>query len=96
MDRNGKPHGIPSNEHSNSHEMSLNAGDLHHWANAFTGKKIARKGSDTVDDLKDKFDELLNNLNEKFAGAKEEVTDLYEKGRDKASDIKKEVKNAMN
>ncbi len=61
-----------------------------------TRKKLFRKGSDSADDMQDKFDELLKSLTKKFETAKEEAGTLYEKGKDKAAEIKKEVKTAMN
>lgn len=61
-----------------------------------TRKKISRKGSDTADDLKDKFDELLNSLAEKLEAAKEETGNLYEKGEHKVDELKKDMKRAMN
>jgi gas vesicle protein len=59
-----------------------------------TRKKLAKGAG--VDDLKEKFDELLENLSEKLDLAKQEASDLYEKGKDKADEIKKDVKVAMN
>jgi gas vesicle protein len=47
-----------------------------------TRNKLMRRidDKDDVEDIKDKLDELLNNLTEKFQSAKEEVNDLmYEK-----------------
>ena len=61
-----------------------------------TRKKILRKGSDTVDDLKDEFDELLNGLAEKFEETKEEAKGLYQKGKSKVEKIKEDVNTAMN
>lgn len=60
-----------------------------------TRKKIMRKGENSVDDLQDKFDELLCNMTEKFEAAKEEANDLYEKGKHKAEEIKKDMKTQM-
>lgn len=61
-----------------------------------TRKKIFKKSTDSADDLKTEFEELLNSLTEKFEAAKEEATDLYEKGKQKAEEIKKDVTVAMN
>ncbi len=57
-----------------------------------TRKKIAKKGSDTVEGLKEQLDELLCSFNEKMEAAKEEVADMYDKGKGKAEEIKKDVK----
>jgi gas vesicle protein len=60
-----------------------------------TRKKIMRRGSDSVDDLNDKFDELVSNLSEKFDAARDEANELYEKGKRKAEDLKKDMKVQM-
>ncbi len=60
-----------------------------------TRKKIAKKGSDTVDDLKEKFEDLLGSLNEKMDAVKEDAGHLYENGKHKAAEIKKEMKSGM-
>ena len=39
---------------------------------SLTRKKICKKGEDMTDDLKEKFDEFLNNISEKFDKAKED------------------------
>lgn len=43
-----------------------------------TRNKLMRRidDKDDIEDIKDKLDELLNNLTEKFQSAKEEVNDL--------------------
>jgi len=43
-----------------------------------TRKKISKKGEDYVDGFKDKFDELLHSMNEKFNKVKEEYADFVE------------------
>lgn len=59
-----------------------------------TRKKIMSKGHDIADGLKDKYDDLLANLTEKFEAAKEEVTAAYEKGKNSnhSKDFKKAEK----
>ncbi len=54
-----------------------------------TRKKIAKKGSDTIDDLKEKLDDLVCSFSEKIETAKEEVTDFYNKGKQKAEEVRK-------
>ncbi|HEX8515530.1 MAG TPA: YtxH domain-containing protein [Bacteroidia bacterium] len=61
-----------------------------------TRKKIARKGSDSADDLKEKFDDLLATLTQQFEAAKLEAEVLYEKGKDKAAELKKDIKTTLN
>lgn len=60
-----------------------------------TRKKIAKKGSDTVEDLKGKLDDLMCSFNEKIAEAKEEASNLYDKGKSKAEDFKKDARSQM-
>jgi len=38
-----------------------------------TRKKISRKGEDVIDEIAEKFNELLNNLTEKIDTVKEEI-----------------------
>ena len=49
-------------------------------------KKIARKGEDYYDSLKDKFDDLFEAVNEKFEKVKEEVNEYAEKVKDEVKD----------
>lgn len=56
-----------------------------------TRKKFSREGSDLADDLKDKFSELMDTLE----AVKEEAGKFYEKGMDKAEELKKEAKTHM-
>ncbi len=46
-----------------------------------TRRKISGKASDSVDDFKDKFEEMLCIISEKFESVKQDVNDLYEKGK---------------
>ena len=50
-----------------------------------TRKKISKKSSDTVDDLKEKFDDLISNASDKLNAMKEEAMNMYEKERAKIS-----------
>ena len=55
---------------------------------AKTRKRIFRKGADTVDEIKDRVDDLLNDLTESFQAAKDEVGELlYQKGKKKAAEL---------
>lgn len=61
---------------------------------AKTRKKMFRKGADTVDGIKDRVDDLLNDLTESFQAAKDEVGELlYKKGKNAAELAKNSVKN---
>ena len=55
-----------------------------------TRKKIARKGEDYAEGVKEKLDEFLDVINEKVEEAKEEVGNA----KSKAEKIKKDVKPA--
>ncbi len=59
-----------------------------------TRKQILDKGDDYVDKLKSKFDEFFQTLTHKVEGAKKDVEDLAQRGKDKLDDAKKEVRNA--
>jgi gas vesicle protein len=60
-----------------------------------TRKKIARKGADMADDVKEKVDELIAGLTEKFEAAKEEALKMYESGKNHAAEVKKGAKTDM-
>ena len=51
-----------------------------------TRKKILKKGSDSVDDLKEKLDDLMNGINERFSAGKEDVMDFVESGKVKVQE----------
>jgi len=46
-----------------------------------TRRKISGKASDSVVDFKDKFEEMLCNISEKFEILKQDVNDLCKKGK---------------
>jgi gas vesicle protein len=58
-----------------------------------TRKKIAKKGSDTLDDINDKYDDIVKAFNEKMNLVKEEASNLFENGKLKVEDLKNEVKS---
>ncbi len=49
-----------------------------------TRKKIAKKGTDYADELKDKFNEFIESITDQIDAAEEEAEDLVKKGRAKA------------
>jgi gas vesicle protein len=59
-----------------------------------TRKRIVKKGEDLTNDLRDKFEEFLDNISVKVDEVKEEVNDFSEKNKAKASDAKKSAKTA--
>lgn len=54
-----------------------------------TRRKITETSNDYTDELKDKFDEFLGSLNEKFEAVKANAKDLTEKGKSKYDEVKK-------
>jgi gas vesicle protein len=67
-----------------------------------TRKRIYRRGEDLTDDLKDKFDDFMDGVSEKFEKVKKDVTNFAEKSMNNAEaaeknlekDLEKEVKAA--
>jgi gas vesicle protein len=59
-----------------------------------TRKKISKKGEDYVDAIKDKFNEFLESITEKFDQVKDDVTEFAEKGKAKFDEAKKDSKTA--
>jgi gas vesicle protein len=53
-----------------------------------TRKKFAKKGSDFVDDVKDKFSEIKDNIAERFESAEEEAKHYAKKGSHKIASAK--------
>lgn len=61
-----------------------------------TRRKIAKKGSDSIDDLKAKLDDLMTALTENFEEVKDDAMELFEKGKGKVEEIKRDVKSETN
>mgnify|MGYP003394279081 CR=1 FL=1 len=59
-----------------------------------TRKKICREGEELTDDLKEKIDEFIDNIEEKFEKVKKDVSDFAEKVMEKEEVIEKDVKTA--
>ncbi|MBC7411772.1 MAG: YtxH domain-containing protein [Bacteroidia bacterium] len=57
-----------------------------------TRRKIVEKGDDSMDEMKDKFEELLNSFAEKCECAKEDMQKLYEQGKERVEVLKADVK----
>lgn len=55
-----------------------------------TRMKISQKGEDYADAVKNKFSSFIDGINEKFESVKDEVS----RGRQKAQEVKKDVKSA--
>ncbi len=61
-----------------------------------TRKKIVKKGSDSIDDLKEKLSDLMSALSESAEDVKDDASNLFEKGKRKVDEFKKEVKSEVN
>ena len=59
---------------------------------AVTRRSIVRKSERQVDELKDKFNEFIDSITEKFDQVKEEVVDFAEEAMSKSDQVEKEVK----
>ncbi|MGC4103513.1 YtxH domain-containing protein [Ferruginibacter sp.] len=60
-----------------------------------TRKKILRKGGDYADEVKEKFNGLLENITEKYEAVTKEAEAIVAKGKAKLEDSKKELKNGV-
>lgn len=61
-----------------------------------TRKKIAKKSSDAVNDLKKKFEGLMDDVSDKFQEGKEEAAEAYEKVKGKTEAFSKDGKAGVN
>lgn len=59
-----------------------------------TRKKIVTTGEDLVDNLKEKFNEFLDDITEKFEVMKEDAAEYIDPLTAKAEELKKDVKAA--
>jgi gas vesicle protein len=60
-----------------------------------TRRKISEKGTDLAGSLKNKFNDFVDSVAEKFQGTKDEAESIAEKGKEKFDQWKGEAKNAM-
>ncbi len=60
-----------------------------------TRKKILKKGEGYADALKDRYDEMMDGLGEKFGVAREEAEEIVNKGKNKVDQYKKDAKAAI-
>jgi len=60
-----------------------------------TRKKIVRKGEDYADELKDKFNDIVEDISEKIHTIKKEGEELLQKSKAKAAHIKDDIENAI-
>ncbi|MET0759245.1 MAG: YtxH domain-containing protein [Flavobacterium sp.] len=61
-----------------------------------TRKKIVNKGKNTAEDLKTKYNDLIDKLNSKLETVKSEGLNYYEEGKDLAQNTKKSFENSAN
>lgn len=59
-----------------------------------TRKKLVNRGEGYIDELKEKYDEFLETLTQKYEGAKKMAEDIKSNGKHEFDGIKKDVKNA--
>jgi gas vesicle protein len=60
-----------------------------------TRRKISKKTGDLTDDLKGRFNELVDGIADKYGDLKEGSEKLLEKGKEKLYGIKMEAKNTV-
>jgi gas vesicle protein len=60
-----------------------------------TRKKIAKKGKDLTDAVRDRFNELEETIAEKYDNIRAEANDLMEKGKDKSERFKEDVRRNL-
>lgn len=63
---------------------------------ANTRKKIISKGDDFADGLKEKFNEFLIQMEDKYSEVKDNAEELVESGKAKFQDAKMDLKNQVN
>jgi gas vesicle protein len=61
-----------------------------------TRKMISKKGNEHTEKLEEKFNGLIDNINEEIESLKEEVTRLTKLGKDKAEQDDAKLNNAAN
>lgn len=61
---------------------------------AVTRRKICREGENLSNDLKEKFEEIIDTVTEKFNKVKKDVTDFAEKNVKVAEEVEKDLKTA--
>jgi len=60
-----------------------------------TRKKIMKKGEDYADAFKDKLDEVIDGVSERFNGVKDDVQTAMQNGKAKVEQYKTEAKNSI-
>lgn len=60
-----------------------------------TRSKIASKSGDTIDAVKEKFNDFVDSVSSGFSGLKGDAEDAIDKGKAKAGQLKNEVRNSL-
>jgi len=60
-----------------------------------TRRKISEKGNDLADSLKNKFNDFVDAVTDKFQGAKEEASNMANKGKEQFEEWKGNVQSSM-
>jgi gas vesicle protein len=59
-----------------------------------TRRQILNKGNDYAEDLKDKFDDMLETMSNKYESVMSDAEDMVNKGKSKYNEAKKETHNS--
>ncbi len=60
-----------------------------------TRKKIANKGKDAADELKDNYNSIINSLTSKLESAKNEGKNYYDEGKDLVQNAKSQLDGVL-
>ena len=60
-----------------------------------TRRQIMKKGEESLDEIKSKFDEYYDILSDKYNNVKDDADELAQKGKVRYEGTKKDVKNAV-
>jgi gas vesicle protein len=60
-----------------------------------TRKKLAKTGEDYADALKEKFDELVGGMTDKYEEVKSDAKNVAQNGKAKVDEFKKEAKHSL-
>jgi gas vesicle protein len=60
-----------------------------------TRKKILRQKEDFKDSLKDKINDFVDEISQQYESAKNNATDMMEKGKEKIASVKADAKHSL-
>jgi len=61
-----------------------------------TRKKITKESSDAINDLKKKFERLMDEVSDTFQNSKDDMGQAYDKVKNNVENLAKEAKSAVN